>query len=82
MVSSPGLVTTRNLASTSNSGKHAVKLILRLQACSGSVPGLDSILHKSAAWITPAILRGYNLICFCPHDWPCHGDILLELANQ
>jgi uncharacterized protein DUF4326 len=29
-----------------------------------------------------AILRGYNLVCFCPHDWPCHGDILLELANQ
>ena len=29
-----------------------------------------------------AILRGYNLICFCPPDWPCHGDVLLELANQ
>ena len=29
-----------------------------------------------------AILRGYNLVCFCRPDWPCHGDVQLELANQ
>jgi hypothetical protein len=26
-------------------------------------------------------LRGQNLACWCPLDQPCHGDILLELAN-
>lgn len=27
-------------------------------------------------------LRGKNLACFCPHDQPCHANVLLELANQ
>lgn len=26
-------------------------------------------------------LRGKNLACWCPLDQPCHGDVLLELAN-
>ena len=26
-------------------------------------------------------LRGKNLLCFCPTGGPCHGDVLLELAN-
>ena len=26
-------------------------------------------------------LRGKNLVCFCS-PLPCHGDILLELANK
>jgi Domain of unknown function (DUF4326) len=31
-------------------------------------------------WIEP--LRGHDLACFCPLDQPCHGDVLLELANR
>lgn len=27
-------------------------------------------------------LRGRNVMCFCAVDQPCHGDVLLELANQ
>lgn len=27
-------------------------------------------------------LRGKNLACFCPLNQPCHGDILLEIANE
>jgi hypothetical protein len=27
-------------------------------------------------------LRGWNLACTCPPGWPCHGDVLLEIANQ
>jgi hypothetical protein len=33
-------------------------------------------------------LAGRNLACWCPlvdadgHPWPCHADVLLELANQ
>lgn len=26
-------------------------------------------------------LRGRDLACWCPLDEPCHGDVLLELAN-
>lgn len=26
-------------------------------------------------------LRGHDLACWCPPDAPCHGDVLLELAN-
>lgn len=28
-----------------------------------------------------AELRGKNLACWCPHDMPCHADVLLEIAN-
>jgi len=27
-------------------------------------------------------LRGKDLLCFCPVPGPCHGDVLLELANE
>lgn len=26
-------------------------------------------------------LRGKDLLCFCPVPGPCHGDVLIELAN-
>jgi hypothetical protein len=26
-------------------------------------------------------LAGYDLMCFCPLNQPCHADVLLELAN-
>jgi hypothetical protein len=27
-------------------------------------------------------LRGKNLACYCKLGYPCHADVLLELANQ
>lgn len=27
-------------------------------------------------------LRGKDLACWCALDAPCHGDVLLEIANQ
>jgi len=27
-------------------------------------------------------LRGRDLLCFCPVPGPCHGDVLLEMANS
>lgn len=27
-------------------------------------------------------LKGKNLACFCRPNWPCHADILLEIANS
>ena len=38
----------------------------------GDVPGRDEI---------SAELAGRDLCCWCPLDQPCHGDVLLELAN-
>ena len=32
--------------------------------------------------LDPRQLRGRNLACYCPLDQPCHGDVLLDLANQ
>lgn|ERR1035437_2249017 len=29
-----------------------------------------------------AQLRGKNLACFCKEGQPCHGDVLLEIANS
>ena len=29
-----------------------------------------------------AELRGKNLACWCRLDQPCHGDVLLEIANR
>ena len=29
-----------------------------------------------------AELRGKNLACWCPIDQPCHGDVLLDIANN
>lgn len=31
--------------------------------------------------VARAELRGHDLSCFCPLDWPCHADVLLEIAN-
>lgn len=30
-------------------------------------------------WLAP--LRGKDLACWCAIGFPCHGDVLLELAN-
>jgi hypothetical protein len=27
-------------------------------------------------------LRGFDLMCTCPLDVPCHADVLLRLANE
>lgn len=27
-------------------------------------------------------LRGKDLACFCPLDFPCHADVLLDLSNR
>jgi hypothetical protein len=31
-------------------------------------------------WLKP--LRGHDLLCWCPPGTPCHGDVLLRLANE
>lgn len=40
----------------------------------------DSIWAIAARARLPR-LRGRDLACTCPIDQPCHGDVLIELAN-
>ncbi|WP_126975556.1 DUF4326 domain-containing protein [Frigidibacter oleivorans] len=43
----------------------------------------DYLARPEQAALVDAIrreLRGKNLACWCPHG-PCHGDVLLEIAN-
>ena len=42
-----------------------------------SAPAQSGLLDRARA-----SLRGYNLVCHCPEDYPCHGDVLLELVNE
>jgi hypothetical protein len=48
--------------------------------------------YRSHTWLSACLrlygdgwiqreLRGKNLACWCPPEWHCHVDILLELAN-
>ena len=39
------------------------------------------LFRKEAADLDLSELTGRDLTCWCPLDWPCHGDVLLELAN-
>ena len=36
--------------------------------------------HKTLMDGIPA-LKGKDLMCWCPESQPCHGDVLLEIAN-
>lgn len=38
-------------------------------------------LHSTLRYLAPRELRGRSLACWCALDWPCHADVLLELAN-
>lgn len=59
---------TGQLKTTVRDRAHAVALFRKHQA-----PAL-----RSAAL---AELAGRDVACWCPEDEPCHGDVLLELAN-
>jgi hypothetical protein len=47
--------------------------------------GLFRQYAKERAEVQPSYLsdlRGRDLACFCKDGEPCHGDVLLELANE
>lgn len=39
----------------------------------------EQMVRHHPEWLT--LLRGRDLVCWCPLDQPCHADVLLELAN-
>ena len=38
-------------------------------------------LSELATSVDFSELAGHDLACWCPLNQPCHGDVLLELAN-
>ena len=50
----------------------------------------DEVIFKYRQWLLsqPNLveqakkeLKGYDLVCWCK-PYPCHGDVLLEIANE
>ncbi len=49
-------------------------------------------LYREIVWDAPdgqhmkayarEMLRGHDLVCWCPLDKPCHADVLIALANS
>ena len=48
------------------------EVIAQYEAWLRSRPGLTGRLHR---------LRGKDLVCWCAPE-PCHGDVLIRLANE
>ena len=46
-----------------------------------AVEAYRRMIAKRLSSLDTAELRGKDLACWCPLDQPCHGDVLLELAN-
>lgn len=53
---------------------------LRVQLYRDMVMNRDS---RRGRWIAEHVheLKGHNLFCICAKGRPCHGDVLIELAN-
>jgi hypothetical protein len=50
----------------------------------GLTESLRLYRQHAAGFDVPTLQRdlaGRDLACWCPLDQPCHGDVLLELAN-
>lgn len=45
-----------------------------------SLAGIATVAYPSVEEIRSA-LAGRDLMCWCPLDKPCHGDVLLYVAN-
>jgi hypothetical protein len=39
------------------------------------------LAHMQRIAVSIGQLRGKNLACFCDEGKPCHGDVLIEMAN-
>ncbi len=45
------------------------------------LPGAESDFRRRGILHALPSIRGKDLACFCREGLPCHGDVLLELAN-
>lgn len=42
---------------------------------------MGSYEYPDEQWEELGALAGRDFVCWCPEGWPCHADVLLELAN-
>lgn len=42
------------------------------------------LMEPEQAWLRQRLpeLRGRVIACWCKPNWPCHGDVLAELADK
>lgn len=57
------------------------KLMAGYVAVSGPASVQDQLAARRHVVENIDALRGKNLACWCSHDGPCHGDVLLKMAN-
>lgn len=56
-----------------------------LQTCAAQL--YHQAIKQGVSWMTVTIddirreLAGHDLACWCRPEWPCHADVLLDLAN-
>lgn len=55
----------------------AFRTWLAVDDCTAGMPERKQIILESLHE-----LKGKNLACYCREGTPCHGDVLLELANE
>lgn len=56
----------------------AIACFREMMACEATEPDARSAVLRAGL----PELRGKNLACWCKAGEPCHGDVLLELANK
>lgn len=66
--------------------EYVVSGIENRPSCTGSfsiaAEALAGYPRRTALVEALPTLRGKDVACWCPLDKPCHGDVLLELANR
>ncbi len=60
----------------------AVADYVRWLARDPSVRSAENVFGKPPTEFEIRQLAGKNLACWCALDQPCHGDVLLEIANE
>jgi len=62
-------------------GGQQVAVNLYRKWLNGEYPQTEPEWRKEVLESLPQ-LRGKDLACWCKEGTPCHGDVLLEMANQ
>lgn len=83
-----------NTVKVDRSTRYGNPYVVGLDLCAFDAVELFRRFVTGPAWDDPEIarthqrlveglpaLRGKNLACWCRPSWPCHADVLLEIAN-
>ncbi len=59
-----------------------IELYERFVTADAPTERADVLAARRVVQSSLAEIAGKNLACWCPQEGPCHGDILLRLANS